>query len=186
MNKRMKNGAAADRRIAAAVCLAAAVLLLAAALQQPKHKPAEGWVALNGEVEAALAHWDEERAAAAAGEKEGDGAAAKEAKADEKETAGAIAGHVEQAELAGDNERQTEPSSASVPESSYYMGKLDINRASADEFVSLPGIGPAKARAIVEERERSGFFKSADDLLRVRGIGEKILEGLKDSIVVRP
>ncbi|GGG55954.1 ComEA family DNA-binding protein [Paenibacillus radicis (ex Gao et al. 2016)] len=65
-------------------------------------------------------------------------------------------------------------------------GKLDINRATLEQLKGLKGIGPAKAQAIVNEREQRGFFNSADDLLRVKGIGPKLLAGLKDSIVARP
>lgn len=63
-------------------------------------------------------------------------------------------------------------------------GKININRASAAELDELPGIGAAKAKAIVAEREKNGPFRSVDDLLRVKGIGPKLLEKMKPSIVV--
>ncbi|MHA7962681.1 ComEA family DNA-binding protein [Paenibacillus sp. CAU 1782] len=62
-------------------------------------------------------------------------------------------------------------------------GKLDINRATAAQLETLKGIGPSKAAAIVRDRELNGFFLSVDDLLRVKGIGEKLLSGLKESVV---
>jgi len=65
-------------------------------------------------------------------------------------------------------------------------GKLDVNRATVEQLKGLKGIGPAKAQAIVDERDKRGFFSSADDLLRVKGIGPKLLAGMKDSIVARP
>lgn len=65
-------------------------------------------------------------------------------------------------------------------------GKLDINRATASELDALKGIGPAKAQAIVEDREKNGKYASIDDLLRVKGIGEKLLNAMQDSIVARP
>ncbi|MFB9325524.1 ComEA family DNA-binding protein [Paenibacillus aurantiacus] len=65
-------------------------------------------------------------------------------------------------------------------------GKLDINRASAEELDALPGIGAAKAKAIVVEREAGGAFGSADDLLRVKGIGPKLLAKLKPHVVALP
>jgi competence protein ComEA len=52
--------------------------------------------------------------------------------------------------------------------------KLDVNRASAAEISVLPGIGPALAARIVEERARGGPFTSIDDLSRVPGIGPAI------------
>jgi len=58
-------------------------------------------------------------------------------------------------------------------------GLLDLNRASEADLQQLPGIGPAKARAIVEHRERYGPFRSVDDLLNVKGIGPKLLERVR-------
>jgi len=62
---------------------------------------------------------------------------------------------------------------------------FDINRATEAEWDELPGIGPAKARAIVEDRERNGPFRSIDDLARVKGIGPKLLERLREAIEAR-
>ena len=62
---------------------------------------------------------------------------------------------------------------------------FDINRATAAEWDELPGIGPAKAQAIVEDRERNGPFRSIDDLARVKGIGPKLLERLREAIEAR-
>lgn len=50
-------------------------------------------------------------------------------------------------------------------------GVVNINEAGADELVRLPGVGPARADAIVRLRERVRRFHRAEDLLRVRGIG---------------
>jgi competence protein ComEA len=62
-------------------------------------------------------------------------------------------------------------------------GRVDINTASVSELTALPGIGPAKAAAIVEERERKPFA-SVDDLTRVSGIGERTLEQLREKLSV--
>jgi len=62
---------------------------------------------------------------------------------------------------------------------------FDINRATVEEWDELPGIGPAKARAIVDDRERNGPFRSIDDLARVKGIGPKLLERLREAIEAR-
>ena len=53
---------------------------------------------------------------------------------------------------------------------------LDPNRAGEAQLDRLPGIGPSIARAVVEERKRGGGFSGRQDLLRVRGIGEKTLD----------
>lgn len=58
-------------------------------------------------------------------------------------------------------------------------GVVNINTASPAELELLPGVGAAVAQRIVAHREENGAFKSADDLMLVRGIGEKSLERLK-------
>ena len=60
----------------------------------------------------------------------------------------------------------------------------NINSASEDELDELPGVGPATAAAIVEERTANGPYASVDDLLRVSGIGEKKLERLRDLVCI--
>lgn len=57
---------------------------------------------------------------------------------------------------------------------------VDINRASATELESLPGIGPALAQRIIAWRETEGPFGAVDDLLAVSGIGPSVLEGLRE------
>jgi competence protein ComEA len=61
---------------------------------------------------------------------------------------------------------------------------LDLNAATAAELETLPGIGPATAKAIVDERERNGPFSSVDDLLRVRGIGPAKLDQIRQLVSV--
>jgi competence protein ComEA len=56
---------------------------------------------------------------------------------------------------------------------------IDVNRAGVEELTRLPRIGPARAKAIVEERERRGGFGSLDELLDVRGIGPATLEDIR-------
>ena len=61
---------------------------------------------------------------------------------------------------------------------------IDLNTADLAALDSLPGIGPATARAILEERNRRGGFRSTRDLLRVPGIGEGRFARLKDRVRV--
>jgi competence protein ComEA len=61
---------------------------------------------------------------------------------------------------------------------------VDLNAADLATLDSLPGIGPATARAIIEERTRRGGFRSTRDLLRVPGIGEGRFARLKDRVRV--
>ena len=63
-------------------------------------------------------------------------------------------------------------------------GPVDLNTATAEQLEELPGIGPATARAIIEHRERAGAFRSVEELLEVRGIGEAKLAGLRDLVRV--
>ena len=50
--------------------------------------------------------------------------------------------------------------------------------------MTLPGIGPSKAKAIIQYREEHGTFKKIEDLKSVSGIGEKTFEKLKDLITI--
>ena len=63
-------------------------------------------------------------------------------------------------------------------------GKIDLNTATAEELVTLPGIGEKRAAAIIADREANGPFRMPEDLTRVDGIGEGILEGLIDLVTV--
>lgn len=62
-------------------------------------------------------------------------------------------------------------------------GRVRINSASASELQSLPGVGPALAQRIIAERSR-GRFASAEDLLRVSGIGKAKLEKMRAYVEV--
>ena len=62
------------------------------------------------------------------------------------------------------------------------IGLVSINSATIVELTSLPGIGESYAQRIIEYRETNGDFTSVDDLVNVRGIGERTLEKLKPFI----
>lgn len=59
---------------------------------------------------------------------------------------------------------------------------INVNTASADLLTELPGIGPGKAAAIVEDREANGPYESAQDLTRVSGIGDTTVANLEDQV----
>jgi competence protein ComEA len=63
---------------------------------------------------------------------------------------------------------------------------LNLNSATATELEKLPGVGPATAARIVEYRQKNGAFKKIEDLMNVRGIGEKTFLSLKPLITVAP
>jgi competence protein ComEA len=58
-------------------------------------------------------------------------------------------------------------------------GVVNINTATAEELQLLPGIGEARAKAVIELRKRNGGFKSVDELTQVKGIGETALKRLR-------
>jgi competence protein ComEA len=61
---------------------------------------------------------------------------------------------------------------------------VNLNTASAAQLEALPGIGKATADRIVEYRQKNGSFKKAEDLMNVRGIGEKNFLKLKPLVTV--
>ena len=62
--------------------------------------------------------------------------------------------------------------------------KINLNTASVDELTTLPGVGKAYAQRIVEYRDKNGPFKKVEDVLNVRGIGEKTFERIRDRLTV--
>jgi competence protein ComEA len=56
---------------------------------------------------------------------------------------------------------------------------VNVNTATLQELEALPGIGEARAQAILDARKQRGGFKSVDELVDVRGIGPKNLEKLR-------
>ena len=78
---------------------------------------------------------------------------------------------------------QTPQQSSSTSTSS--SGKVNVNKAEESELTTLPGIGPSKAKAIIQYRTEQGTFQTIDDLKKVTGIGEKTFEQLKDLIDVK-
>jgi competence protein ComEA len=64
-----------------------------------------------------------------------------------------------------------------MPVAAVWAGPVNVNTADATTIASeLDGIGPAKAQAIVEYRQKNGPFRATEDLLKVDGIGQKVLE----------
>ena len=62
---------------------------------------------------------------------------------------------------------------------------VNLNSATVSELDRLPGIGPARAAAILQERETRGPFRSVEELSRVPGLGPAAIAGLRDRVVAR-
>ncbi|MBB5335266.1 helix-hairpin-helix domain-containing protein [Pectinatus brassicae] len=60
--------------------------------------------------------------------------------------------------------------------------KISINNADSTALIKLPGIGPAMAQRIIEYRQKTGAFKTIDELQKVRGIGTAKFTALKDKV----
>jgi len=78
----------------------------------------------------------------------------------------------------------TDPSAEQGPPAPAEDTRININEAGVDELVTLPGIGPSRAEAIVAEREKRRFRRT-EDIMRVPGIGRKTFSRIRSSIRVR-
>lgn len=59
---------------------------------------------------------------------------------------------------------------------------VNVNNAGLEELMGLPGIGAVRAQAILDDRAENGPYRYPEDLIRVKGIGEGILEDILDQI----
>jgi competence protein ComEA len=192
MNHRIagRNNRFVRKLLLGGLLIGAAILLIAAFMQSEKQNAAAGWVPLNEAVQNTL---EELEAGREADVQETDDTREMETVRNQ-ETSQSSPGEGNKGNEPLDEEVQAasnEKAAASNGEGAALAsrdeaGRLDLNRATAAELDELKGIGPSKAQAIVEDRESNGFFSSVEDLLRVKGIGEKLLAGIKDSVVTRP
>ena len=63
-------------------------------------------------------------------------------------------------------------------------GKVNINQASKEELMTLPGVGEAKAESIIKYREEQGAFRSIEEIMQIAGIKEGLYEKIKDLIKI--
>ena len=75
---------------------------------------------------------------------------------------------------------ETAAASAAIPDGE----KININTASEQDLMKLQGIGKTLAKRIVERREQLGGFSVVEQLLEVKGIGEKLLQSIRDHITI--
>lgn len=91
----------------------------------------------------------------------------------------------EQGQVAGTS--STDPSTSvgmTKSKSQPTAGKININTATLAELDTLVGIGPAKAKAIIDYRASKGGFKSIDELDNVSGIGKATIDKFRDQITI--
>ena len=90
-----------------------------------------------------------------------------------------VLGLVTAATSAQEAARPTAKAAASAP-----AGMVNLNTATVAQLETLPGIGKATAERILEYRQKNGGFKKVEDLMNVRGIGEKSFLKMKPLITV--
>ena len=81
-------------------------------------------------------------------------------------------------------EPAAKPSSSSSKTGEAPAKKLDLNAATEAQLLELPRVGPAMAQRILEYRKQVGTIRTLDELVNVKGIGEKTLEFLRPYITV--
>ncbi len=73
---------------------------------------------------------------------------------------------------------------AQAPTTAMQSGLIDINQASAEQLMALPGIGEVRSKAIVDYRAEIGRFQRIDQLLDVPGIGSGTFNGVREMVTV--
>jgi competence protein ComEA len=79
---------------------------------------------------------------------------------------------------------QAQQAAAPPPAPKSAAVKVNLNTAGLDELQKLPGIGPKVAQRILDYRKQNGDFKKVEDLMKVRGIGEKTFLKMKDQLTI--
>ena len=80
------------------------------------------------------------------------------------------------------NEEYSIKNDACIMTSNQIQGKININSATKEELMTIPGIGESKANDIIKYREKNGFFNNIEDIKKVSGIGESLFASIKENI----
>ena len=73
---------------------------------------------------------------------------------------------------------------ASAQDTGAAVATVNINTASAEQFEALPGVGAKTAQRILEHRQKNGPFKKVEELMNIKGIGEKSVLKLKPYLTI--
>jgi competence protein ComEA len=87
--------------------------------------------------------------------------------------------------VAGSGKTDTGQVMGDKSDSAIQSGKVDINTANLKALSGLEGIGPERAKSIIDYRTKNGSFKSIEDLKKVKGIGDKIYSKISSQIRVK-
>lgn len=97
----------------------------------------------------------------------------------------AATAEVNQAEVLQDEARIYVPTFAEVlSEEDKTDGKVNLNKATKEELMTLPGVGASRAESIIQYRNENGGFKNIEDIMLITGIKEGLFEKIKDLIKV--
>ena len=97
----------------------------------------------------------------------------------------AATAQVNQAEVLQDEARLYVPTiSETISEEAEDDGKINLNKATREELMTLPGVGESRADSIIQYRNENGGFKSIEEVMQVSGIKEGLFEKIKDLIKV--
>ena len=100
-------------------------------------------------------------------------------------TEDAACSQMNQAEILKDETRIYIPTIGEMAEAQKQTdGKVDINVASKEELMTLPGVGEAKAAQIIQYRESNGRFKNIEEIMNISGIKEGLFNQIKDYIKI--
>ena len=86
--------------------------------------------------------------------------------------------------VASGAQAQAQPKKAGAKATATATSPVNLNTATSAQLETLPGVGAAAAKRILEYREKNGLFKKIEELMNVKGIGEKSFLKLKPLITV--
>jgi comEA protein len=81
----------------------------------------------------------------------------------------------------GEDQRSSDPAEAN----STVIKRITLNTANQAELESIPGVGPVTARRIIDFREKNGRFQSIEELMEIKGIGQKTIQKIERYFILK-